>query len=186
MWGILYKFYFRWSHITKFWKAYFGPWGFSFKWRISLFQCSQHVMLLSFFSLFSCHEQLQHLFFLDKSKSFQKVRFLFLDSFLTNGSVATKAINWLFMPYSCTKDITSSLLWCGDFGRCCLILLLALPRAWDVLKILIGAEISLVFFSFLYLFTATLFDPVFFKLAFGHLRSKEQKKVVITWKAVET
>ena len=82
---------------TKFWKAYFGPWVFSFKWRINLFHCGQHVMLLSFFFSFFPVTNNYNIFSSRTSpRVFQKVWFHFLDSFLANGSVATKAINWTF------------------------------------------------------------------------------------------
>ena len=76
----------------------------------------------------------------------------------------------LFMSYSYAKDITSSLLWHGDFGKFCLILLLALPWAWSFLKIFNGAEILCLFCLFVFIYNHIVWLSVFFKLAFAHLK----------------
>ena len=76
----------------------------------------------------------------------------------------------LFMSYSSAKDITSSLLWHGDFGKFCLILLLALPWAWSFLKIFNGAEILCLFCLFVFIYNHFVWLSVFFKLAFAHLK----------------
>ena len=76
----------------------------------------------------------------------------------------------LFMSYSYAKDIASSLLWHGDFGKCCLILFLALPWAWRFLKIFNGAEILCLFCLFVFIYNYFVWLSVFFKLAFAHLK----------------
>lgn len=76
----------------------------------------------------------------------------------------------LLMSYSYAKDITSSLLWHGDFGKCCLILFLALPWAWRFLKIFNGAEILCLFCLFVFIYNYFVWLSVFFKLAFAHLK----------------
>ena len=167
MWDILYKFYFKWSHIAKFWKSYFGPWVLSFKWRIS-----QHVMLLSFFfSFFPVTNNYNIFFSWTSSRVFQKVWFHFLDSFLANGSVATKAVNWTFHAISmCQRHYKFSfMMW--RFWK-------MLPDpAFSFAKGLRYFENfdwgwNFTFFSpfciYLQLLCLTLFV---FKLAFGHLRS---------------
>ena len=76
----------------------------------------------------------------------------------------------LFMSYPYAKDITSSLLCHGDFGKCCLILFLALPWAWSFLRIFNGAEILCLFYLFVFIYSYFVWLSVFFKIAFAHLK----------------
>ena len=89
MWGIVSKFFLKWFQVTKFWKACFATWFFSFKWRISFFQFQyQHKMLLPFYFSFFLVTIITS-FPPRVVQSSSKVLFIFLHGFLTNSFVVT-------------------------------------------------------------------------------------------------